>query len=116
MFKFMVDDPKAGKLYLADATGAGTKDAEKALACELVVDVIKCGGKGFPDYPKGGDMLQLATTGNSKGWSIDAKDNILWSANAKMKFSVGINGASNLWAETCPHHWTEHGTAKAVWI
>lgn len=77
-------------------------------------DVIKCGGKGFPEFR--GDMVQLATTGNSKGWSIDANDNIQWSARPDIKFSIGIQGQTNVWAETCPHHWTTHGTAKAEWV
>jgi hypothetical protein len=114
-FNFLVDDPKRGKWYLADAAGMGTQDVSKALACELVADAIKCGGKGFPAFS--GDMTKLSTTGNSAGWSIDEADNIKWSARPNMKFSLGLTATSNeLWAEVCPHHFTDHGTAKAIWI
>jgi len=55
----------------------------------------------------------------STGWSIDASDNIVWkAATAEIKFSIGLSGATDVYAETCPHHWAanEHGTAKAVWV
>lgn len=116
----MVDDPKKGKFYLADATGLGTQDASKALTCDLTSGVIKCGGKGFAEYPKVGDMLKLATTGSSSGWSIDSSDVIHWSANKNVKFSIGIGSSTDLWAETCPdshgHFTGQHGTAKAVYV
>ncbi|KAM7211497.1 hypothetical protein V8F06_013117 [Rhypophila decipiens] len=120
-FKFQVNDPTKGIYYLA-GNGAGTKDETKALACELTTgvaatpDVIKCGGKGFPKF--GGDMTKLTgtTSGGSAGWSIDANDNIQWSAAKDVKFSIGIGSANDVYAETCPHHWTTHGTAKAIWI
>lgn len=104
------------------ANGAGTKDESKALACELTVgtkataDVLKCGNKGMPTFR--GDMTKLSGTssGGSAGWSIDANDNISWSAVKDIKFSVGIAEANDVYAETCPHHWTTHGTAKAIWI
>ncbi|KAK3369387.1 hypothetical protein B0T24DRAFT_707919 [Lasiosphaeria ovina] len=112
-FKFLVDDPTKGKYYLADK-GAGTQDISKALTCELTADVIKCGGKGFPGYS--GDMTKLAPGATaSTGWSIDADGGIHWSAASNMKFSLGINGGTDVWAETCPHHWQTHGTAKAVY-
>ncbi len=103
-----------GTWYLADATGAGTQDASKALSCQLTGDVIKCGGMGFPDFE--GDMTKLETSGNSTGWSIDSSNNIQWSAAEDMKFSIGIYGELDVWAEVCPHDWSEHGTAKAVWV
>jgi len=109
----MVEDPAKGNFYLADATGLGTQDASKALACELSDSVLKCGGKGFPNFS--GDMTKLATTGSSSGWSIDSNDNINWSAKPNMKFTVGMGTANELWAEVCPHHFTVHGTAKAVY-
>jgi hypothetical protein len=110
----MVIDPTAGNYYLADSTGLGTQDATKALTCELATDVMKCGGKGFPNFS--GDMTRLSTTGSSTGWSIDSNDTIHWSAQPNMKFSVGISGSKDLWAEVCPHHFTTHGEAKAIWI
>ncbi|KAK1761518.1 hypothetical protein QBC47DRAFT_397484 [Echria macrotheca] len=117
-FKFQVLDPVHGKVFLADATGKSTADESKALVCELNADVLTCGGKGFPAFS--GDMTKLATiTGSpSKGWSIDANDNIVWNAQSNIKFSIGISGGTDVWAETCPHHWTEkqHGTAKAVYV
>ena len=114
-FKFQVDDPTKGKYFLA-ANGAGTTDEAKALVCELAADVLKCAGKGFPKFS--GDMTKLTgtTSGGSVGWSVDAKDNIQWTAAKDMKFSIGIGSANDVYAETCPHHWTTHGTAKAVWI
>jgi hypothetical protein len=75
---------------------------------------MRCGGKGFPNFS--GDMTKLATTGNSTGWSIDSSDSIHWSAKPNMKFSIGTGSSTDVWAEVCPHHWTEHGTAKAVWV
>ena len=117
-FKMEIDDPKKGKFYLADATGLATTDASKAMTCELDDDVIKCNGKGFPNYA--GDMVKLATTGNSKGWSIDAEDNIKWSAKPNIKFSIGMGSTNSVWAETCPdshgHFTGQHGTAKAVYV
>ncbi|KAH8889173.1 hypothetical protein GQ53DRAFT_766871 [Thozetella sp. PMI_491] len=117
-FKFQVDDPKKGKFYLADATGVGTQDASKALTCELTGEVITCGGKGFGNYM--GDMVKLATSGSSSGWSIDSSDNIHWSAKANIKFSIGIGSNTDIWAETCPdshqHFAGQHGTAKAIWV
>ncbi|KAH8896535.1 hypothetical protein GQ53DRAFT_838122 [Thozetella sp. PMI_491] len=112
-FKFQVQDPAKGIWYLADATGAGTQDKSKAISCELAGDVIKCGGKGFPEFD--GDMTRLEATGNSTGWSIDASDNIHWNADPDMKFSMGLGSDNDVWAEVCPHHWSEHGTAKAIW-
>jgi hypothetical protein len=80
----------------------------------LTGDVLTCGDKGFPEFQ--GDMTKLETSGSSKGWSIDEEDNITWSARPNMKFSMGIMGDNDVWAEVCPHHWTTHGTAKAIWI
>ena len=122
-FKFQIVDPKKGIWYLADATGAGTQDKSKALDCELAADVLKCGGAGFNDYPSFGDMFQLtaATKGTgSKGWTIDANDNIKWSAKANINFDVGIGESNDMWAETCPDmhaHWVgKRGYAKAIWV
>lgn len=116
-FKFLVNDPTKGQFYLADA-GLGTQDESKALICELSADVLKCGGKGFESFPDYGDMLMLSTSdsASSSGWSIDANDNIQWSAKPDMKFSIGIGSDNDVWAEVCPHHWTQHGTAKAVYV
>ncbi|KAK4450228.1 hypothetical protein QBC34DRAFT_379431 [Podospora aff. communis PSN243] len=119
-FKFQVQDPKRGKLYLGEG-GASTADETKALVCTLTADVLKCGGKGFQAYPRGGDMMKLTPgTSSAGGWSIDAQDNIAWKATGvtqEIKFSIGLSGATDVYAETCPHHWAsnEHGTAKAVW-
>ncbi|KAK3313359.1 hypothetical protein B0H66DRAFT_629122 [Apodospora peruviana] len=117
-FKFQVENNK-GKYFLGEA-GVATQDETKALVCELAADVLKCAGKGFPDF-KAGDMLKLApaaTGAGSAGWSVDASDNIVWAAKPKVQFSIGINGASDVYAEVCPHHWqsNEHGTAKAVYV
>ncbi|KAK0652678.1 hypothetical protein B0T16DRAFT_490486 [Cercophora newfieldiana] len=115
-FKFQVLDPKKGKLYLG-AGGVATADESKAVICSLAADVLKCDGKGLPAYS--GDMVKLApSTKNSAGWSIDDNDNISWKAAKDIKFSVGYGSATDVWAETCPHHWQagEHGTAKAIWI
>ncbi|KAK5655300.1 hypothetical protein OQA88_5867 [Cercophora sp. LCS_1] len=114
-FKFQVDDPVKGKVFLAEG-GKSTTDEAKALVCELAADVLKCGGKGLPAFS--GDMTKLSTvaSGGSAGWSIDAKDNIVWKAKPDVKFSVGISGATDVYAEVCPHHWTQHGTAKAVYV
>ncbi|KAM7188950.1 hypothetical protein V8F20_010362 [Naviculisporaceae sp. PSN 640] len=120
-FKFQVNDPTKGIYYLA-ANGAGTQDKSKALTCELTAgtkatpDVIKCDKKGLPTFR--GDMTKLSgtTSGGSSGWSIDENDNISWSAVPDIKFSIGIGSANDVYAETCPHHWTTHGTAKAIWI
>jgi len=111
-----VVDPAKGTWYLADANGAGTQDASKALSCQLTGDVIMCGGKGFPDFD--GDMTRLAAaeTGGSTGWSIDASDNTIHWLDPAMKFSMGLESDNDVWAEVCPHHWDEHGIAKAVWI
>ncbi len=112
-----MEDPKRGKFFLGGASGTGTQDASKALSCELNGDVIKCGGKGFPNFS--GDMTKLSTTGSSSGWSIDADNNIHWSASPDLKFSIGIGSSTDLWAETCPdthgHFTGGHGTAKAVY-
>lgn len=120
-FKFQIVDPKKGKWFLSDATGAGTQDITKALDCAIASGIITCGGKGFDNYPRYGDMYQLtaSSTPGSSGWAIDSDDKILWSAKPKINFDVGINGETNLWAETCPDahgHWTGgRGYAKAVW-
>ena len=59
----------------------------------------------------------VSSTVSSAGWSIDDKDNITWkSGQPNIKFSIGIGAANDVYAETCPHHWTEHGSAKAVCI
>ena len=117
-FRFQVVDPVKGKHFLGPSATA-TLDESKALVCELVVDVLKCAGKGFADYPKAGDMVKFApsSTLNAAGWSIDDKDNIVWkSGQPDIKFSIGIGSANDVYAETCPHHWTQHGSAKAIWI
>ncbi|KAK0712095.1 hypothetical protein B0H67DRAFT_555952 [Lasiosphaeris hirsuta] len=115
-FKFQVNDPTKGKVFLGEA-GVATTDEAKALVCELSADVLKCGGKGFADF-RAGDMLKLSpsASGSSKGWTIDETDNILWKAQANIKFSIGIGSANDVYAETCPHHWTQHGTAKAIYV
>ncbi|OAA54364.1 hypothetical protein SPI_08983 [Niveomyces insectorum RCEF 264] len=121
-FKFQIVDPKKGKWFLADSTGAGTQDQSKALDCELDGDVIKCGGKGFDKYPSFGDMYQLTAVNptGSSGWTIDTDDTIHWNAKPKLNFDVGIGADNNLWAENCPDahgHWTGvRGVAKAVWV
>ena len=117
-FRFQIVDPAKGKQFLGPSATA-TLDESKALVCELVVDVLKCAGKGFAEYPKAGDMVKFApsSTANAAGWSIDDKDNIVWkSGQPDIKFSIGIGSANDVYAETCPHHWTQHGSAKAVWI
>ncbi|KAK0619606.1 hypothetical protein B0T14DRAFT_566437 [Immersiella caudata] len=118
-FKFQVLDPTRGKLYLGEG-GASTADEAKALVCALTADVLKCGGKGFQAYPRGGDMMKLTPgTASAGGWSIDKEDNIAWkAATQEIKFSIGLKPGTDVYAETCPHHWTatEHGTAKAIWI
>ena len=114
-FKFQVENSK-GKYFLGE-NGMSTQDESKALICELAADVLKCGGKGFRNFS--GDMLKLApsnASGGSTGWSIDAKDMINWSAQKEMKFSLGISGSTDVYAEVCPHHFTDHGNAKAIWV
>jgi len=65
-------------------------------------------------------MTKLSTvSGGSSGWSIDANDNIKWSAKSGVRFSIGFGGSNDVWAETCPDahgHFTSHGTAKAVYV
>ncbi|CAK7226149.1 hypothetical protein SBRCBS47491_006133 [Sporothrix bragantina] len=125
-FKFQIVDPKKGKWFLADATGAGTQDQTKAMDCALAGangDVLTCGNKAFAKYPTVGDMFQMEATvadvsAGSTGWTIDADNKVHWSAKAKINFDVGIGSQNNLWAETCPDahgHWTgERGYAVAV--
>src|SRR3569833_4609338 len=87
-FKMEIDDPKKGKFYLADATVLATTDASKAMTCELDDDVIKCNGKGFPNYA--GDMVKLATTGNSKGWFFVVVVFFLWCVLSFFLFCFGL--------------------------
>ena len=117
-FTFQVNDPLTGKWYLSTTSGTATRDASKALICTLSNTVMKCGGKGFPEFS--GDMTLLATDdaeGGSEGWSVDSKDNIDWNAMPDMKFSV-IEDDNQVWAEVCPHEHLDghHGEAKAVYV
>jgi hypothetical protein len=116
-FKFMIEDSKKGKFYLASASGAGTQDPSKAMDCSLSGDVLKCGGKGFTSFGFG-DMVKLSTTGSSKGWSIDSSNTIHWNARPSMRFSVRYQ--NEMWAEVCPdlhgHFYGQHGDAKAEFI
>ncbi|KJR89806.1 uncharacterized protein SPSK_06677 [Sporothrix schenckii 1099-18] len=126
-FKFQIVDPKKGKWFLADATGAGTQDQTKALDCQLAGtanDVLTCGGKAFDKYPNFGDMFQMEASqpvaSGSTGWSIDSDNKVHWNAKPKINFDIGLGSETNLWAETCPDahgHWTgERGYAVAVWV
>jgi hypothetical protein len=113
----LLEDPKLGKFYLANASGKGTTDASKALTCELAGDVLKCGGKGFTSFGFG-DMVKLssASGAGSGGWSIDSNNQIHWNARSSMKFSM--RNGNELWAEVCPdlhgHFAGHHGGATAV--
>jgi hypothetical protein len=117
-FKFEINDPASGKWFLGNADGTATRDASKALVCTLSNTIMKCGGKGFPEFS--GDMTMLATADaetESNGWSINAKDAIDWNAMEGMRFSV-IGDDNQVWAEVCPHEHLDghHGDAKAVWV
>ena len=117
-FKFQIIDPMVGKWFLSSTNGTGTQDASKALICTLNNSVMKCGGKGFPDFS--GDMVLLATAdaeSESEGWSIDSNNNIDWNAMENMKFSV-IGDDNEMWAEVCPHEHLDghHGEAKAIYV